>query len=159
MMFLDIFPGEVHALVGENGSGKSTLAKCLAGVYPLDQGEILFQGAPIAFHNPTEAHAHGIATIYQEFSLIPSLSVAENIFLGNYKIRKGTGTIDWRANRKDTLKVLEQLSIKLDPDAAIKDLSVAEQQLVEIAKAISMDSSLLIMDEPTATLGLTNRII
>ena len=81
--------------------------------------------------------------------------MAENIFLGNYKIRKGTGTIDWRANRQDTLDVLEQLSINLDPDATVKDLSVAEQQLVEIAKAISMDSSLLIMDEPTAALGLT----
>ena len=151
---LEIFPGEVHALVGENGSGKSTLVKCIAGVHPRDQGELLYRGAPAVFHNPTEARAHGIATIYQEFSLVPTLSVAENIFLGNYRTRKRTGMIDWPVMREDTRKVLEELSLTLDPDAIVSTLSAAEQQLVEIAKAISIDSSLLIMDEPTAALGL-----
>jgi ribose transport system ATP-binding protein len=152
---LDIFPGEVHALIGENGSGKSTLVKCIAGVYPRDGGELLYGGAPAVFHNPTEARAHGVATIYQEFSLVPSLSVAENIFLGNYRTHRSTGMIDWPVMRENTRTVLEQLSLTLDPDAIVSTLSVAEQQLVEIAKAISIDSSLLIMDEPTAALGLT----
>jgi len=152
---LEIFPGEVHALIGENGSGKSTLVKCIAGVHPRDQGELLYRGTPAVFHNPTEARLHGIATIYQEFSLVPSLSVAENIFLGNYRTKKKTGMIDWPVMREDTRKVLETLSLALDPDATVSTLSAAEQQLVEIAKAISMDSSLLIMDEPTAALGLT----
>jgi ribose transport system ATP-binding protein len=151
---MEVYPGEVHALLGENGSGKSTLAKCIAGVYTPDQGELLFRGVPVFFHNPTEARGQGIATIYQEFSLVPTLSVAENILLGNYQTHKRTGTIDWRANYKIAQKVLEQLQINLDPDAIVKTLSVAEQQLVEIAKAISVDSSLLIMDEPTAALGV-----
>lgn len=152
---LEIFPGEVHALVGENGSGKSTLVKCIAGVYPRDEGELLYGGAPAVFHNPTEARAHGIATIYQEFSLVPTLSVAENIFLGNYRTNKRTGMIDWPVMRENTRQVLEELSLILDPDAIVSTLSAAEQQLVEIAKAISIRSSLLIMDEPTAALGLS----
>jgi ribose transport system ATP-binding protein len=152
---LDIYPGEVHALLGENGSGKSTLAKCLAGVHSPERGDLLYHGSPVTFHHTTEARAHGIATIYQEFSLVQTLSVAENIFLGNYKTRKGSGMIDWAAIRKDTRAVLERLSLTLDPDAIVNSLSVARQQLVEIAKVISMNSSLLIMDEPTASLGLT----
>jgi ABC-type sugar transport system ATPase subunit len=151
---LEIFPGEIHALVGENGSGKSTLVKCLAGAYPRDQGEVLFRGEPLHFRSPIEARQHGVATIYQEFSLVPTLTVAENIFLGNYRTRKSTGMIDWPRMRKDAQEVLETLSLSLDPDAVVSSLSVAEQQLVEIAKAISIDSSLLIMDEPTAALGL-----
>jgi len=152
---LDIFPGEVHALLGENGSGKSTLVKCMAGVYIPDRGELLYHGVPLVFHNPTEARVHGIATIYQEFSLVPTLSVAENIFLGNYKTHTNNGMINWPVIREKTRKVLKQLSLSLDPDAIVKTLSVAEQQMVEIAKAVSIDSSLLIMDEPTAALGLT----
>jgi ribose transport system ATP-binding protein len=152
---LDVFPGEVHALIGENGSGKSTLVKCIAGVHSRDEGELLYGGAPALFHNPTEARAHGISTIYQEFSLVPTLSVAENIFLGNYRTKKATGLIDWPVMRENTRRVLEELSLTLDPDAIVSTLSTAEQQLVEIAKAISIDSSLLIMDEPTAALGLT----
>jgi len=151
---IDLYPGEVHALIGENGSGKSTLAKCLAGVYIPDHGEIFFQGKPVLFRNPTEARKHGIATIYQEFSLVPSLSVAENIYLGSYKTHRVSGVIDWPTIRMAATKVLKQLSLDIDPDAIVKGLSVAEQQLVEIAKAISMESSLLIMDEPTAALGL-----
>jgi ABC-type sugar transport system ATPase subunit len=115
----------------------------------------LYRGTPVFFHNPTNARAHGIATIYQEFSLVPSLSIAENIFLGNYKTRKSTGMIEWRVILDGTRKILEQLSLDIDPEMIVKRLSVAEQQIVEIAKAISMESSLLIMDEPTAALGMT----
>lgn len=148
-----VYSGEVHALLGENGSGKSTLAKCLAGVHQAEKGQMIFQGSEVIFRNPMEARQMGVATIYQEFSLIPSLTVAENIFLGRYP-KNITGTIDWNAARKATVEVLDSLSLKIDPDAVVQELSVAEQQLVEIAKAISLKSNLLIMDEPTAALGL-----
>ena len=148
-----VFSGEVHALLGENGSGKSTLAKCMAGVYQPESGEIISHNMPVNFRNPMDARFAGVATIFQEFSLVPTLTVAENIFLGRYPHRS-SGIIDWATVRTETDKVLEQLSLKIDPNAVVKTLSVAEQQLVEIAKAISMESSLLIMDEPTAALGL-----
>jgi ribose transport system ATP-binding protein len=145
--------GEVHALLGENGSGKSTLAKCLTGAHQPDSGEMFLRGQPITFRHPIEARAHGVAAIYQEFSLVPTLTVAENVFLGR-QLRTATHLIDWDAMRRQTIKSLEQLEIHINPDAIVRDLSVAEQQLVEIAKAISLESSLLIMDEPTAALGL-----
>jgi len=151
---LDLFPGEVHALLGENGSGKSTLAKIFAGVYPPEKGELFLKGRPQHYNNPNEARQNGVATIYQEFSLVPTLTVAENIFLGSYKLLPGSALIDWKSIRQAAVKVLEQLALDIDPDAIVRGLSVAEQQLVEIAKAISMESSLLIMDEPTAALGL-----
>ena len=150
---MEIYPGEVHALLGENGCGKSTLAKCIAGVHQPERGEIYFRGEAVNFRHPMEARASGVATIYQEFSLVPTLTVAENIYLGRYPRFSG-GIIDWTAVRNGTQEVLDQLSLKLDPDAVVRDLSVAEQQLVEIAKAISLESNLLIMDEPTAALGL-----
>jgi len=151
--------GEVHALVGGNGSGKSTLCKCVAGVYQPDSGEMLYQGEPVTFHHPLEAREYGVGTIYQEFSLVPTLSVAENIFLGRQPRRQGS--IDWAEMEKQTTVVLQQLEVDIDPTLAVRHLSVAEQQLVEIAKAISLDSSLLIMDEPTAALGLgeTQRLL
>jgi ABC-type sugar transport system ATPase subunit len=148
-----VFPGEVHALLGENGSGKSTLAKCIAGVHLPEQGEILFKGEAVNFRHPMDARAAGVATIYQEFSLVPSLTVAENIYLGRYP-RSPSRIINWPAVRKGTRQVLEQLSLVIDPDEVVSTLSVAKQQLVEIAKAISLESNLLIMDEPTAALGL-----
>lgn len=151
---IELFPGEVHALLGENGSGKSTLAKVLAGVHMPESGEIFYQGKQLVFRDPTEARRSGVATIYQEFSLVPALSVAENIFLGSYKDYRNRGLIDWKAIRSSAARVLETLALEIDPDAIVRGLSVAEQQLVEIAKAISMESSLLIMDEPTAALGL-----
>ncbi|MBN1966109.1 MAG: sugar ABC transporter ATP-binding protein [Anaerolineae bacterium] len=145
--------GEVHALLGENGSGKSTLAKCLAGAHQPDSGEMLLRGEPVFFHHPIAAREAGVATIYQEFSLVPTLTVAENVFLGR-QLRKASVLIDWDTMRQRTVDVLDQLDIHIDPAATVKELSVAEQQLVEIAKAISLESSLLIMDEPTAALGL-----
>ena len=160
---LNLYAGEVHALVGENGSGKSTLAKCLAGVHQPDSGEMLYNGRPVNLHHPLDARAHGVATIFQEFSLVPTLSVAENIFLGRQPTgRNGRGSmIDWNFMRRQTREVLGRLNANIDPDTPVRDLSVAEQQLVEIAKAISLESTLLIMDEPTAALGLaeTQRLL
>ncbi len=156
---LSLYPGEVHALIGENGSGKSTLCKCLAGVYQPDAGEMLWGGRSVTSANPLEARKFGVATIYQEFSLVPTLSVTENIFLGRPLRRRGT--LDWPAMRHKTVEVLNQLEVRVDPDELVRRLSVAEQQLVEIAKALSADSTLLIMDEPTAAIGLgeTERLL
>jgi ribose transport system ATP-binding protein len=147
--------GEVHALVGENGSGKSTLVKCFAGVHQPDSGELRFQGETVVMSNPTVARARGVATIYQELSLVPTLTVAENISLGRLS-RSGFGRlVSWERVRGKARETLQALGIELDPNALVRSLSVAEQQLIEIAKAISEDSTLLIMDEPTAALGLT----
>lgn len=150
---IKIFPGKVHALIGENGSGKTTLAKCLAGVHAPDSGEIFHKNKPVEFHNPMEARLAGIATIYQEFSLVQTLTVAENIFLGRYPLN-AKRMINWDAVNKATLEILDELSLSIDTDAVVSELTVSEQQLVEIAKAISFDSNLLIMDEPTAALGV-----
>ncbi len=152
--------GEIHALLGENGSGKSTLIKCVAGVHQPDAGRMLWKAKPVEFRHPMDARDHGVATIFQEFSIVPTLSIAENVFLGRQPRRKG-GAIDWKAMQVETLKVLDQLEIHVDPSATVRSLSVAEQQLVEIAKAISLESTLLIMDEPTAALGLaeTERLL
>ena len=147
-------PGEIHALVGENGSGKSTLVKMLAGVHRPDSGEILFEGQPLLLADPTAARAHGVATIYQEFSLVPTLTVAENVFMGRLP-RTATGLVNWRMIRAQAVAVLDRLGIAVEPDAIVRSLSVAEQQLVEIAKAISSESNLLIMDEPTTALALS----
>jgi ribose transport system ATP-binding protein len=149
-----LYPGEIHALVGENGSGKSTLAKMLAGVHAPDSGDILLAGHPVALPDPTAARARGVATIYQEFSLVPTLSVAENIYLGRLPTKAPSRVVDWDELAARARRVLDQLAIHIDPEAIVRALSVSEQQLVEIAKAISADSSLLIMDEPTAALAL-----
>jgi len=151
---LTLKAGEIHALVGENGSGKSTLAKCLAGVHQPETGELLYNGKPVELFHPFDAQAHGVATIYQEFSLVPTLTVSENIFLGRQLSRSKLRGLDWDGMRSRTSDILDQLAIHIDPLAVVRDLSVAEQQLIEIAKAMSMDSTLLIMDEPTAALGL-----
>jgi ribose transport system ATP-binding protein len=145
--------GEVHAIVGENGAGKSTLMKILVGAYIPDEGEIRFQGDGISFDHPREAQEAGISIIYQEFNLLPERTVAQNIFLGREPTRYGL--IDGNALREKTVSVLQQLGAEnlISPDAEVKTLSVANQQLVEIAKAISFDSKVLIMDEPTAALA------
>lgn len=147
-------PGEVHAVVGENGAGKSTLMKILVGAYIPDEGEIIFQGQPRAFHHPREAQEAGISIIYQEFNLLPERTVAQNIFLGREPTRYGM--IDQRQLRRKTLDVLKQVGAEgmISPDVEVKSLSIAEQQLVEIAKALSFDSKVLIMDEPTAALAM-----
>lgn len=149
-----LYPGEIHALVGENGSGKSTLAKVLAGAHPPDSGEIRFADVPVTLPDPTAARVRGVATIYQEFSLVPTLSVAENICLGRLPARGWIPLVAWAQMRDHATEILEPLGIRVDVDAPVQSLSVAEQQLVEIAKAISADSRLLIMDEPTTALAL-----
>ncbi|MFD4577438.1 sugar ABC transporter ATP-binding protein [Streptomyces sp. NPDC058417] len=148
---LELFPGEVHALAGENGAGKSTLIKALAGVHRPDTGQVLLDGAPVAFHGPGDARDAGIAVIYQEPTLFPDLSIAENIFMGR-RPRRSLGRIDHRATRAATAGLMRRLGVALDPDRPARGLSIADQQIVEIAKALSFDARVLIMDEPTAAL-------
>jgi ribose transport system ATP-binding protein len=143
--------GEVHALVGENGSGKSTLVKCLAGAHQPDSGELLQRGSEVRLTNPTAARDRGVATFYQELSLVPSLQVTENICLGELP-RRGP-FVDWPAARRRAEAALHRLGLEIDLDRPVEELSMAERQLLEIAKAISRDMSLLILDEPTAALG------
>jgi rhamnose transport system ATP-binding protein len=149
---LDLFAGEAHALVGENGAGKTTLAKILAGVYPPDVGVITLDGSPVTFGGPGDARAAGIAVIYQEPTLFPDLSVAENIFMGRQPLR-GLRRVDTAAMRRRTTELFARLGVRLDPDRPARGLSIADQQLVEIAKALSFDARILIMDEPTAALS------
>lgn len=148
---LQIDAGEVHGLLGENGAGKSTLIKILSGAYQPDAGTITFEGRPLVIGSPQAAQSQGIVTIYQEFTLVPSLSIAENVFIGR---EHGTaGFIAWRELRRQTRALTDSLGIDLDPATLVRDLSVAEQQLVEIARALSMKSRLIIMDEPTSALS------
>ena len=148
---LDIREGEVHALLGENGAGKSTLIKILSGAYPKDHGEILYQGKPIEIKTPHHAQQLGISTIYQEFNLGPDLTVPENIFLGHLPHRGPL--VDWGQAKTRAEEILNRLGIKLPMDVPASKLTVAEQQLVEIAKALARETRLLIMDEPSAVLG------
>ena len=153
-MSLKIYPGEIHGLVGENGSGKSTLVKCLSGVHQPSSGTIYHRGQPVVIHDPLTAYSLGVATIYQERSLVPGLTVAENIFLGRLPAGRLRLRVDWQEIYRNSSAILKKLGIELDPHRIIEDLSVAEQQMVEIAKALSMEAELVIMDEPTAAIGL-----
>ncbi len=148
---LTLHEGEITALVGENGSGKTTLAKCLAGVHQPDEGELHHRGQKVELRGPAAARALGVAVFYQESSLVPPLSVAENIFLGRLP-RRGP-IVDLAAARRDAARSLRRLSVSIDPNQPVSELSVAEQQLVEIAKAMSGRMTLLVLDEPTAALG------
>lgn len=150
---LQLFPGRIHALLGENGCGKSTLIRLLSGVDRPDSGEIRLLGRSVTLTSPTEARAQGVATVFQEFSIVPTLSVAENVFLGRWP-RKALGLIDWDAMNAASRQVLARLDIDLDPEVPAGSLSVAEQQLVEIAKAFAADARLIILDEPTTALGM-----
>ncbi|MEV3923916.1 sugar ABC transporter ATP-binding protein [Actinomadura coerulea] len=148
---LELHAGEVHALAGENGAGKSTVVKTFAGVHRPDAGEVRVDGEPVAFNGPADAQAAGVAVIYQEPTLFPDLSVAENIFMGRQP-RGALGRIDRRAMHAETARLFERLGVALDPQQPARGLSIADQQVVEIAKAISRDARVLIMDEPTAAL-------
>ncbi|MER6982391.1 sugar ABC transporter ATP-binding protein, partial [Streptomyces carpinensis] len=148
---LELFPGEVHALAGENGAGKSTLIKTLAGVHRPDAGQVLLGGEPVVFHGPGDARDAGIAVIYQEPTLFPDLSIAENIFMGR-RPRRALGRIDHKATHEATAGLMRRLGVDLDPERPARGLSIADQQIVEIAKALSFDARVLIMDEPTAAL-------
>lgn len=148
-----LMPGRIHGLLGENGCGKSTLIRLLSGVDRPDSGEIRLRGTPVTMANPTAARAMGVATVFQEFSIVSTLTVAENVFLGRWP-RRALGLIDWDTMRRRSREVLAELDIALDPDAITSTLSVAQQQLIEIAKAVSADAQLIILDEPTTALGL-----
>ena len=149
---LELLAGEVHALVGENGAGKSTLIKIITGALQPDAGEIRMRGHRVEHHSPAHARALGIAAIYQQPALFPDLTVAENIGLasgGHGRWRR----VDWKKGRAHAVKVLEEVGARIHPDTLARDLSMPEQQLVEIAKAVDAHASVLILDEPTASLG------
>ena len=145
-------PGEIHALMGENGAGKSTFIKVIMGVHQPDQGEMRLNGQPVHFKNPRDARKHGIAAIYQHATCYPDLSVTENIFMGHEKVSKRTSRILWKQMHVEAQRLLDQLGATFSPKAQMNTLSVAQQQMVEIAKAISTDAKIIIMDEPTAAL-------
>ena len=144
--------GEVHALVGENGAGKSTLMKILAGAYRQDEGKMIVKGQEVSFSGPREAQKKGITTIYQEFNLVPELTVAENIFLGREPVKKAI-LVDTSLLYEQSKKLLAELGASVDPRMKVKNLSVAEQQMVEISKALSLNASIIIMDEPSAVIA------
>lgn len=146
-------PGEVHALLGENGAGKSTLVKVITGVHQPDGGQILLNGKPVQFADALDSRQAGIAAIYQELSLFPDLDVAENIFIGRQPTTRG-GRIDWRRLYKEAGELLASLGVSLDLKSKARSLSIAQQQVVEIARAFSINARILIMDEPTSSLTL-----
>lgn len=148
---IELLPGEIHAVIGENGAGKSTLMKILAGVMPPDRGEIRFEGRPIALENPHQALMRGIAIVYQELSLVPTLTVAENIFPGRLPTN-ALGMVRYNELFRQAGRVLDRLEVAIDPRTPVETLSIASQQLVEIAKAVSLNCKVLILDEPTSAL-------
>jgi ribose transport system ATP-binding protein len=149
---LDVFAGEIHALMGENGAGKSTLMKILSGIHGDYDGTILVDGAPRQFAGVRDAEEAGIGIIHQELNLVPGMTVAENIFLGREPLRGGI-FVDGPALRAAAARLIRRLGIAVDPEARVGSLRVGEQQLVEIAKALSLDTRILIMDEPTSALS------
>lgn len=150
---LEMLPGEIHALLGENGAGKSTLIKILSGAQQPDSGSIEFGGQTVVMASPHDAQRRGIATIYQEFTLAPNMTIAENVFIGR---EPGVGFfVDWRKMASETRAITKRLGLELQPMAIVRGLSVAEQQMVEIARALSMKSRLIVMDEPTSALSST----
>ncbi len=149
---IELFPGEIHALAGENGAGKSTLVKILAGLYQRDSGEFEFAGGPVGFATVAQSRAAGVSVIYQEPTLFSDLSVAENIFVGRQP-KSRLGLIDHRGMREAAARLFEELEVPIDPAQPADGLSIADQQIIEIAKAISLESKVLIMDEPTAALS------
>lgn len=148
---LDIIEGEVHALAGKNGAGKSTLIKILGGATRPDTGKIFLNGNKVTLHSPHDSIAAGIAIISQELMLVPELSVTENIMVGRLP-RTKFGTVDWQSARQSASEALAQLGIDLDLNVPVKKLSTAQQQAVEIAKALSRNAKVLVMDEPTSSL-------
>ncbi len=149
---LELKRGEVHALVGENGAGKSTLIKVLAGVHRADSGDIWWKGQKLSVSGTKAMLDYGVSVIYQELQLVPYLSVAENIFLGREQLKGKTRLIDWKKMYERVSEILQPFKVKLDPRTKVSTLGVAYQQIVEIAKALSLESDVIVMDEPTATL-------
>jgi len=149
---LDVRPGEIHGLLGENGAGKSTLIKIIAGAYAPDEGEMIFAGEPARWSSPREAKLRGVHVVYQEFALFPQLSVAENIFVGHER-RNRLGMVDHARNRREAKELLSRLGVSLDPRTTVASLSMADQQMVEIARAMVHKVRLLVLDEPTAVIA------
>ena len=148
---LTLYPGEIHALLGENGAGKSTLLKALAGVHKIDSGSITLNEKTFEQGSTRAARDQGIAVIYQEPSLFPDLTLAENVFVGR-QLEKG-GVVDWKSMEQQAKSLFDQLGVKLDPSIRARGLSIADQQIVEIAKALSIQATVIVMDEPTAALS------
>ena len=146
----DLHAGKVLVLLGENGAGKSTIIKMIAGVHEPDSGQILIDGTPVRIPNTRVAEALGVATIHQELNLVPSLSVAENVMLG--RTPKRFGMVNRRALREQAQDALRRIGLTIDPNTPVSELGIAQQQLVEIAKALSINARVLILDEPTAAL-------
>ena len=154
--FTHVFePGRIHALMGKNGSGKSTLVKILAGAVQPSQGELRVNGNPVQFASPADAFAAGIVTVHQELSLVPQLSVAENIYLGRLPHRRiaGANLVDWPRVHRDAGRLLHEMGLDIDPRQRVEGLSVGRQQVVEIVKAMSFSPSILLLDEPTSALA------
>ena len=147
---LKLKKGEIHALIGENGAGKSTLMNILTGQFSMDSGEIIMEGEPVRFSSPREAMAKNIVLVPQELNLIPEASIAENIFLGNEVVKNNL--IDWNKTKEEAKKLLGLLDVQVDVSMPVKELSAAYQQLVSIARALTYEPKVLILDEPTAVL-------
>ena len=147
----EVGDAEIHAFLGENGAGKSTLLKILSGAQPPDSGTIEFDGRSVSFASPHEAQAAGVVTIYQEFTLAPDMTVAENVFIGREPGSRFF--ISYRQLEAQTRELCKRIGLDRSPSARVRDLSVAEQQMVEIARALSMKSKLIVMDEPTSALS------
>lgn len=149
---LELYPGQVNAIIGENGAGKSTLMKILSGVHTQYEGEIIYNGETVKFFSPKEAEEKGIAIIHQELNLVSHLTIAENIFLGR-ELTNRFGILDKKAMKEKAKELLSRLNLTISPDTKIEGLKVGEQQLVEIAKALHSDASVIIMDEPTSAIS------
>lgn len=154
---LNVRPGTVHALMGENGAGKSTLMKCLFGIYKMDEGEVYVNGEKVNISNPDEALKHGLAMVHQELQPVPARTIAENMYLGRYPV-KNIGPlkmIDHKTMNEEAAKWLENVKMPFDPKRKLGELSISQMQLVEIAKAVSQNADIIILDEPTSSLTET----
>lgn len=154
----EVMPGEVHALLGENGAGKSTLMKVLAGMHQPDAGQIIIAGQSVRMTTPIEAKAQGVVLIHQELSLVPEMSAAENIYLGELP-RKAFGWVDWRTLYKNSNAILERLNCNFRGEVTVVNLSIANQQMVEIARALTVDARVVVFDEPTASLTDAEKVV
>ena len=154
----EVMPGEVHALLGENGAGKSTLMKVLAGMYQPDEGQIIIGGQPVRMTTPIEAKAQGVVLIHQELSLVPEMSAAENIYLGELPL-KSFGRVDWKTLFERSNAILERLNCNFRGEVTVVNLSIANQQMVEIARALTVDARVVVFDEPTASLTDAEKVV